>query len=71
MTSMLEAERRLREERDRAQRYLEVASTLVVVLDAQGRVELINRQGCHLSASRSASCSGVTGWRRSCRRRTG
>jgi diguanylate cyclase (GGDEF)-like protein/PAS domain S-box-containing protein len=47
-TSSVEAERRLREERDRAQRYLEVASTLVVVLDSQGRVELINRQGCEL-----------------------
>ncbi|HEX7292641.1 MAG TPA: EAL domain-containing protein [Conexibacter sp.] len=48
VTSSVEAERRLREERDRAQRYLEVASTLVVVLDAQGRVELINNQGCRL-----------------------
>ncbi|HKG38203.1 MAG TPA: EAL domain-containing protein [Conexibacter sp.] len=48
VTSSVEAERRLREERDRAQRYLEVASTLVVVLDSQGRVELINRQGCEL-----------------------
>ena len=48
MTKSVEAERRLREERDRAQRYLEVASTLVVVLDAQGRVELVNRQGCEL-----------------------
>src|SRR5215218_7028062 len=48
VTSTVEAERRLREERDRAQRYLEVASTLVVVLDSQGRVELINRQGCEL-----------------------
>jgi diguanylate cyclase (GGDEF)-like protein/PAS domain S-box-containing protein len=48
VTGSVEAERRLREERDRAQRYLEVASTLVVVLDAQGRVELINRQGCEL-----------------------
>ncbi|MGB2712194.1 MAG: EAL domain-containing protein [Conexibacter sp.] len=48
VTSSVEAERRLREERDRAQRYLEVASTLVVVLDARGRVELVNRQGCEL-----------------------
>jgi diguanylate cyclase (GGDEF)-like protein/PAS domain S-box-containing protein len=48
VTRSVEAERRLREERDRAQRYLEVASTLVVVLDGNGRVELINRQGCEL-----------------------
>ena len=48
VTSSVEAERALREERDRAQRYLEVASTLVVVLDDRGSVELINRQGCEL-----------------------
>jgi diguanylate cyclase (GGDEF)-like protein/PAS domain S-box-containing protein len=48
ITSTVEGQRRLVEERDRAQRYLEVASTLVVVLDARGRVELVNRQGCEL-----------------------
>jgi diguanylate cyclase (GGDEF)-like protein/PAS domain S-box-containing protein len=48
VTGSVESGRRLREERDRAQRYLEVASTLVVVLDADGRVELVNRQGCEL-----------------------
>ena len=48
VTSTVEAEHALREERDRAQRYLEVASTLVVVLDDHGHVELINRQGCEL-----------------------
>jgi len=47
-TAAVESARRLREERDRAQRYLEVASTLVVVLDPTGRVELVNRQGCEL-----------------------
>ncbi|MEA2481928.1 MAG: hypothetical protein QOJ07_3850, partial [Thermoleophilaceae bacterium] len=48
VTATVEAERNLRDERDRAQRYLEVASTLVVVLDERGRVELMNRQGCEL-----------------------
>jgi diguanylate cyclase (GGDEF)-like protein/PAS domain S-box-containing protein len=48
VTAAYAGERRLREERDRAQRYLEVASTLVVVLDHRGRVELINAQGCAL-----------------------
>ena len=58
VTSSVEAERRLREERDRAQRYLEVASTLVVVLDAQGRVELVNRQGCELLGFREEDLLG-------------
>ena len=48
VTSAMQAEHQLREERDRAQRYLEVASTLVVVLDECSCVELINQQGCDL-----------------------
>jgi diguanylate cyclase (GGDEF)-like protein/PAS domain S-box-containing protein len=36
----------LRAERDRAQRYLDVAGTMIVVLDPQGSVLLINRKGC-------------------------
>ena len=36
----------LRAERDRAQRYLDVAGTMIVVLDADGEVLLINRKGC-------------------------
>jgi diguanylate cyclase (GGDEF)-like protein/PAS domain S-box-containing protein len=35
----------LRDERDRAQRYLDVAGTIIIVVDAEGRVELINRKG--------------------------
>lgn len=48
VTATVAVERSLREERDRAERYLEVASTLVVVLDHLGAIELINRQGCEL-----------------------
>jgi len=48
VTASVESARRLREERDRAQRYLEVVSQLVVVLDPSGRVELVNSQGCEL-----------------------
>jgi diguanylate cyclase (GGDEF)-like protein/PAS domain S-box-containing protein len=36
----------LRAERDRAQRYLDVAGTMIVVLDPDGEVLLINRKGC-------------------------
>jgi diguanylate cyclase (GGDEF)-like protein/PAS domain S-box-containing protein len=36
----------LRAERDRAQRYLDVAGTVIVVLDRDGQVLLINRKGC-------------------------
>jgi diguanylate cyclase (GGDEF)-like protein/PAS domain S-box-containing protein len=36
----------LRAERDRAQRYLDVAGTMIVVLDTDGEIVLINRKGC-------------------------
>jgi PAS domain S-box-containing protein len=36
---------RLRQERDRAQRYLDVAGALIVALDAEGRLTLINTAG--------------------------
>jgi diguanylate cyclase (GGDEF)-like protein/PAS domain S-box-containing protein len=36
----------LRAERDRAQRYLDVAGTMIVVLDQRGSILLINRKGC-------------------------
>jgi diguanylate cyclase (GGDEF)-like protein/PAS domain S-box-containing protein len=39
------AESELRDERDRAQRYLDVAGTIIVVLDRDERVALLNRTG--------------------------
>ena len=39
-------EERVRRERERAQRYLDVASTMLVALDSQARITLINRAGC-------------------------
>ena len=39
------AETALRDERDRAQRYLDVAGTIIVVLDREERVALLNRAG--------------------------
>lgn len=46
-----QAERRqaieaLREERDKAQRYLDIAGTLIVSLDTKGEIILINKTGC-------------------------
>ena len=36
----------LRAERDRAQGYLDIASTMIVVLDAGGTIEMANRRAC-------------------------
>ena len=44
----LEAERRLRQERERARQYLDVAGVMLLVLETDGRVSLINRKGAQM-----------------------
>ncbi|WP_455220805.1 PAS domain S-box protein [Kaarinaea lacus] len=41
-------ERALREEHDKAQRYLDTVEAIIVSLDPEGRVTLINRKGCEI-----------------------
>ncbi len=41
-------EKVLREEKKRAQQYLDIAKVIILVLDRAGRVVLINREGCNL-----------------------
>lgn len=38
----------LQQERDRAQKYLDLAGVMIVALDATGRISLINRRGCEI-----------------------
>jgi two-component system cell cycle sensor histidine kinase/response regulator CckA len=42
------AESALRDERDRAQQYLDTAAVILLALDLDGRITLINRNGCDL-----------------------
>ncbi|MBI9075131.1 MAG: PAS domain S-box protein [Desulfatibacillum sp.] len=42
------AESAIREQRDRAQNYLDIAGVIIVALDSVGRVTLINRKGCEV-----------------------
>ena len=42
------AENKVIQERDRAQRYLDVAAVIMVVLDTEGRVSLLNQKGCEI-----------------------
>lgn len=41
-------EERLREERDRAQNYLDIAEVIFLVIGADGKVKLINKKGCEI-----------------------
>jgi PAS domain S-box-containing protein len=42
------AEKRLREEKDRAQQYFDLAGVMLVALDKHGQVTLINKKGCEI-----------------------
>src|SRR6185369_11585869 len=44
--ALRESEERLRHERDRAQRYLDTATVMLVALDLEGRITLANRFAC-------------------------
>lgn len=43
-----QAELALRDERDRAQRFLDTADVILLALDLSGRITLINRKGCEV-----------------------
>jgi PAS domain S-box-containing protein len=51
VTARKQAEAALRQERDRAARYLEVADVVLLALDLEGRITMINRKG-----------SSILGW---------
>ena len=55
------AERSLQEERDRVQRYLEIAGVILVVLNSDQTVQLINRKGCEVLGYKPAEIIG-TNW---------
>jgi PAS domain S-box-containing protein len=48
ITGRKRAEEELRTERDRAQRYLDIAGVLIIVLNRDRRVSLINQKGCEI-----------------------
>jgi two-component system cell cycle sensor histidine kinase/response regulator CckA len=48
----------IREERDRAQRYLDIADVILLALDLQCRVTMINRKGCATLGWRESELRG-------------
>jgi PAS domain S-box-containing protein len=48
ITERKRAEQNLRDERDRAQRYLDTADVILLKLDLEGRIVLVNRYACSL-----------------------
>jgi diguanylate cyclase (GGDEF)-like protein/PAS domain S-box-containing protein len=48
VTDVKRAQAEIRDERDRAQRYLDIAATMIVVIAADGRVSLVNSRACEV-----------------------
>ncbi|MGR0482924.1 MAG: PAS domain S-box protein [Candidatus Electronema sp. V4] len=51
--------RRLEEEKLRAQNYLDIAGTMIVALDAVGRIQSVNRKGCELLGAEQEGLTGL------------
>lgn len=48
ITDRVKAEEALKEEKERAQKYLDVAGVIMLVIDKEQKVSLINRKGCEI-----------------------
>jgi diguanylate cyclase (GGDEF)-like protein/PAS domain S-box-containing protein len=58
VTDVKRAEAQVRDERDRAQRYLDIAATMIVVIGADGRISLVNRRACEVLGYREHELVG-------------
>ncbi len=59
ITERYEAHTALIAERDRAQLYLDIAGTIIIVLDRDGTINLINRRGCDVLGVQTHDVIGV------------
>lgn len=48
ITELKHVEKRLEQEKNKAQKYLDIASVILFVLDKNGNISLINKKGCEL-----------------------
>jgi diguanylate cyclase (GGDEF)-like protein/PAS domain S-box-containing protein len=57
-SALQESEALVREERDRAQGYLDIAATMIIVLAADGTISLVNRRACEVLGREEAELLG-------------
>ena len=55
---VMERERALHRERERAGRYLSIVGSIIVAIDADGRIELVNDRGCRVLGRRREDLIG-------------
>ncbi|MBD3232508.1 MAG: PAS domain S-box protein, partial [candidate division Zixibacteria bacterium] len=58
ITERKHAEEALRQERDKAQNYLDIAAVMIVAIDENCNVTLINKTGCHILESKEDEIIG-------------
>jgi PAS domain S-box-containing protein len=58
ITDLKKTEELVKEERDRAQMYLDVAGVMLLALDPEGKVRLINKRGCEILDHREEEIIG-------------
>jgi len=59
ITDRKKAEEALREERDNAQKYLDIAAVIIIAIDAKGEVKLINKKGCEVLGYKEEEIVGI------------
>ena len=60
ITERVSRENALMQEKDRAHQYLDIAGVLMLVLEAGGRVQLINKKGCEILGLEESDIIGKT-----------
>jgi len=58
ITARVQAQHELLEAQQRAQQYLNIVGVMLVALDAEGRVQLVNRKGCEMLGATEAEIVG-------------
>ena len=58
ITTRTEAEHALQQSQQQTQQYLSIVGVMLVVLDAEGRVQLVNRKGCEMLGAPEADILG-------------
>ncbi len=59
ITDRKRTEQKLREEKEKAQKYLDVAGVILLVLNADQTVQLINRMGCEILGEEESEIIGI------------
>jgi diguanylate cyclase (GGDEF)-like protein/PAS domain S-box-containing protein len=58
ITRHVQAERALQASQQRAQQYLNIVGVMLIAVDAEGRVQLVNRKGCEMLGASEAEILG-------------